>query len=60
MVFCEVFSMKVQEDGNYCYNCGAAVESFQNGISKYKFTSLDHDYERKFNIAILDSNFVIF
>ena len=30
MVFCEVCEMKVQEGGNYCYNCGAGVESFQN------------------------------
>ena len=36
------------------------MESFQNGKSKYKFTSLDHNCERNFNIAIFDSSFVIF
>ena len=36
------------------------VESFQNGKSKYKFTSLDHNCERNFNIAIFDSSLVIF
>ena len=60
MVFCEVCEMKVQEGGNYCYNCGAGVESFQNGKSKYKFTSLDHNCERNFNIAIFDSSLVMF
>ena len=60
MVYCEVCEVKVQEGGNYCYNCGAGVESFQNGKSKYKFTSLDHNCERNFNIAIFDSSFVIF
>ncbi|KAK2564048.1 hypothetical protein P5673_012266 [Acropora cervicornis] len=30
MVFLEVCEMKVQEGGNYCYNCGARVESFHN------------------------------
>ena len=51
MVFCEVCEMNVQEGGNYCYNCGAGVESFQNGKSKYKFTSLDHNCD---NIIIFD------
>ena len=60
MVLCEVCEMKVQEGGNYCYNCGAGVESFQTGKSKYKFTSLDHNWERNFNIAIFDSSLVIF
>ena len=36
------------------------MESFQNGKSKYKFTSLDHNCERNFNIAIIDSSLVIF
>ena len=58
MVFCEVCEMKVQEGGNYYY-CGAGVESFQNGKSKYKFTSLDHNCERNFNIAIFDSSLVV-
>ena len=57
MVFCEVCEMKVQEGRNYCYNCGAGVESFQNGKSKYKFTSLDHNCD---NIIIFDSSLVIF
>ncbi|CAH3019489.1 unnamed protein product [Porites evermanni] len=30
MVFCQVCETKVQEGGNYCHNCGAGVESFQN------------------------------
>ena len=60
MFFCEVCEMKVQEGGNYCYNCGAGVESFQNGKSKYKCTSLDHNWERNFNISIFDSSLVIF
>ena len=60
MVYCEVCEVKVQEGGNYCYNCGAGVESFENGKSKYKFTSLDHNCERNFNIAIFDSSLVIF
>ena len=36
------------------------MESFQKGKSKYKFTSLDHNCERNFNIAIFDSDLVIF
>ena len=60
VVFCEVCEMKVQEGGNYCYNCGAGVESFRNGKSKFKFASLDHNCEQNFNIAVLDSSLVIF
>ena len=52
--------MKVQEGGNYCYNCGARVESFHNGKSKYKVTSSDHNCGGNFNIASFDSSFVIF
>lgn len=36
------------------------MESFQNGKSRYKFTSLDHNCERNFNIAIFDSSLVKF
>jgi len=36
------------------------VESFLNGKSKCKFTPLDHNCERNFNIAIFDSSFGIF
>ena len=36
------------------------MESFQNSKSKYKFTSLDHNCERNFNIAIFDSSLVMF
>ena len=54
MVFCEVCEMKVQD------YCGVGVESFQNGKSKCKFTPLDHNCERNFNIAVFDSSFGIF
>ena len=57
MVFCQVCETKVQEGGNYCHNCGAGVESFQNGKSKYKFAPLDHHYcEREFQYCNFDSS----
>ena len=58
MVFCEFCEMKVQEGVNYCYNCGAGVESFQNGKSKYKLTSLDHNCERNFKLQFLTVAFL--
>lgn len=53
MVFCQVCETKVQEGGNYCHNCGAGVESFQNGKSKYIFALLDHYCERNFDSSFL-------